>query len=314
MMQVSMYLWYVRTHAGWHSSDTNSRFLAQSNNRGNAYGLRHKTLSNTSAAFWNFSFTEMAMFDLPANVQAVLSITGRSTLSYVGHSEGTMQAFIGFGNADLAAKVSVYVALSPVAYIGNITSTLLQIIAKLHTESIFEIFGANRFLPSETELSKLMPDVCHIRPQFCENVMCAIMGCDKQDWNQTRFEVYMSLVPSGTSVKNIVHFAQLVRSATYQQFDYGKDGNMKQYGQPTPPDFDISDLKVPVALFTGGHDDLADPKDVDRLLAVLPPKFVLQVHSEPSYSHLDPIWGLSAATQIYPLIIDIINAHLASQN
>ncbi len=145
----------------------------------------------------------------------------------------------------MAAKVSVYIALSPVAFIGSISSTFLQIIAKLHAETIFEIFGAKRFLPSDTELSKLMPDVCHIRPQLCENVMCAIMGCDKTDWNQTRFEVYMSLVPSGTSVKNIVHFAQLVRSATYQQFDYGKDGNIAQYGQPTPPPFDISDIKVP---------------------------------------------------------------------
>ena len=191
---------------------------SQSNNRGNAYGLRHKTLSNTSAAFWNFSFTEMAAFDLPANVQAALSISGRGTLAYVGHSEGTMQAFIGFAGEELASKVSVFVALSPVAYIGNISSIFLQIIAKLHAETIFELFGANRFLPSQTELSKLMPDICHVRPQLCENVMCALMGCDKSDWNQTRFEVYMSLVPSGTSVKNIAHFAQLVRSATYRQY------------------------------------------------------------------------------------------------
>jgi predicted alpha/beta hydrolase len=63
----------------------------QSNNRGNIYGSRHQTLDNSSAAFWNFSFTEMAMFDLPANVDAALKISNRSTLAYVGHSEGTMQ-------------------------------------------------------------------------------------------------------------------------------------------------------------------------------------------------------------------------------
>ncbi len=286
----------------------------QSNNRGNAYGLRHQTLANTSAAFWNFSFTEMAVFDLPANVHAALSISGRSTLAYIGHSEGTMQAFIGFADEELAAKVSVFVALSPVAYIGNITSTILQIVAKLRAEMIFEIFGANRFLPSQTELSKLMPDVCHLRPQLCENVMCALMGCDKSDWNQSRFDVYMSLVPSGTSVKNIAHFAQLVRSAMFRQYDYGVEGNMKQYGHPEPPPFDISHLKVPVALFTGGKDDLADPDDVDKLLAVLPPKLVLNVHSEDSYSHLDPIWGLSAASRIYPIIIDIITKHSARQS
>ncbi len=246
---------------------------------------------------------------MPANVEAALRISGRGSLAYVGHSEGTMQAFIGFAGKELASKVDVFVALSPVAYIGNISSIFLQIIAKLHVETIFELFGANRFLPSQTELSKLMPDICHIRPQLCENVMCALMGCDKSDWNQTRFDVYMSLVPSGTSVKNIAHFAQLVRSATYRQYDYGHDGNMKQYGRPEPPAFDISHLKVPVAMFTGGKDDLADPDDVDRLLAVLPPKLVLKVHSEASYSHLDPVWGLSAASRIYPMVIDIITQH-----
>ncbi len=215
--------------------------------------MRHQTLANTSAAFWNFSFTEMAKYDLPANIDAALKISGRGRLSYVGHSEGTMQAFIGFGLATTAAKVDVFVALSPVAFIGNITSTFLQILAKFHLETIFDIFGANQFLPTDTELSKLMPDVCHIRPQLCENVMCAIMGCDKADWNQTRFEVYMSLVPSGTSVKNIAHFAQLVRSATYRQFDYGAEGNMIEYGQSTPPPFDISDIKVPSPLLNTKH-------------------------------------------------------------
>jgi pimeloyl-ACP methyl ester carboxylesterase len=280
----------------------------QSNNRGNAYGLRHKTLTNASAAFWNFSFTEMAEYDLPSNIQAALNISGRDTLSYIGHSQGTMQAFIGFGDARLAAKVDVFIALSPVAFVGSITSAFLQIIAELHAEGIFEIFGANRFLPSETQLSKLMPELCRVRPQLCENVMCALMGCDKNDWNQTRFEVYMSLVPSGTSVKNIAHFAQLVRSAAFQQFDYGTEGNIKHYGQRTPPAFNLADLNVPVALFTGGRDDLADAADVSRLLDALPSQLVLATHLEPTYSHLDPIWGLSAAARIYPRIVDIIRS------
>ncbi len=85
---------------------------------------------------------------------------------------------------------------------------------------------------------------------------------------------------------------------------------MQHYGQPTPPAFDLSDLKVPVALFTGGKDDLADPADVSRLLNALPSSSVIRVHSEPTYSHLDPIWGLSAATRIYPQIIEIIKSRL----
>ena len=55
---------------------------------------------------------------------------------------------------------------------------------------------------------------------------------------------------------------------------------------------------------------MADPADVSRLLNALPSELVLRVHSEPSYSHLDPIWGLSAASAIYPQIIEIIKSRL----
>jgi len=48
----------------------------------------------------------MALFDLPANVEFILQHTGVETLSYVGHSQGTTQAFAGFSrNATLQSKV-----------------------------------------------------------------------------------------------------------------------------------------------------------------------------------------------------------------
>ncbi|KAE8880879.1 hypothetical protein PF011_g2852 [Phytophthora fragariae] len=68
---------------------------------------------------------EMALYDMSAIINYVLTTTGHSTLCYVGNSEGTMQAFAGFSvDQELARKVSYFGALAPVAYLGHITSSI----------------------------------------------------------------------------------------------------------------------------------------------------------------------------------------------
>jgi len=37
----------------------------------------------------------------------------------------------------------------------------------------------------------------------------------------------------------------------FQKLDYGAAGNLIHYGQPTPPQYDLGKMHVPVALFTG---------------------------------------------------------------
>jgi hypothetical protein len=39
--------------------------------------------------------------------------------------------------------------------------------------------------------------------------------------------------------------------------------NIKHYGQPTPPKYDLSLLDFPIAIFGGKKDLMADPKDVE---------------------------------------------------
>jgi hypothetical protein len=77
-------------------------------------------------------------------------------LFYVGHSEGTTQAFAGFEDASLAAKVKLFVALAPVAYVGDMTSVFLQTLATLHVDTFLEIIGWNSFLEQSCWLDELL--------------------------------------------------------------------------------------------------------------------------------------------------------------
>jgi len=79
--------------------------------------------------------------------------------------------------------------------------------------------------------------------------------------------------------------------------------------QPYPPPYNVSELTVKTALFTGGKDWLADPTDVADLL----PKIQDAVFYNKNityYEHLDFIWGLDAATEIYDEIISLIKKML----
>merc|ERR1719352_234624 len=62
------------------------------NNRGNTYSRNHTTLKVSDAKFWSFTFAEMARFDVPAEIDYALAVSGAKTLSYLGHSQGTTQA------------------------------------------------------------------------------------------------------------------------------------------------------------------------------------------------------------------------------
>ena len=72
--------------------------------------------------------------------------------------------------------------------------------------------------------------------------------------------------------------------------------------QPHPPPYNVTELTVKTALFTGGQDWLADPTDVANLIPKI--KDVTFYHKNISYyDHLDFIWGLDAATQVYSEIV-----------
>jgi lysosomal acid lipase/cholesteryl ester hydrolase len=87
------------------------------NARGNTYSRYHTSLDpDTEAEFWNFSFEEIAKYDLTTSIDFILSTTKRSKLSLVGFSQGTTIGFCGLSmnSAYFNAKVKIFIALAPV--------------------------------------------------------------------------------------------------------------------------------------------------------------------------------------------------------
>jgi lysosomal acid lipase/cholesteryl ester hydrolase len=75
----------------------------------------------------------------------------------------------------------------------------------------------------------------------------------------------MGHFPSGSSMKNMNHFQQIMSRKQFAKFDYGKKTNMKVYGTKDPPIYNLSNIDVPIRLYKGDYDKLADSEDVKRL-------------------------------------------------
>lgn len=65
--------------------------------------------------------------------------------------------------------------------------------------------------------------------------------------------------PKGQSVKEMVHYGQIVSSRRFSQYNHGTQKNMVRYGSMTPPVYNLSHVTCPVAVFVGDRDALATP-------------------------------------------------------
>ncbi len=64
------------------------------NARGNGFSQAHKTLNIASHDFWQFSFHEIGVYDIPAMIDYALDKANRTSLTYCGFSQGTTSFLI----------------------------------------------------------------------------------------------------------------------------------------------------------------------------------------------------------------------------
>lgn len=77
-----------------------------------------------------FSFHEMALMDLPATIDYILSETRQMNLVYVGYSMGTTMSYILLSEKpEYNEKMRLVVSLAPVAYWRHVPEDLFRSIA-----------------------------------------------------------------------------------------------------------------------------------------------------------------------------------------
>ena len=264
-------------------------FLA--NNRGTTYSKRHAFLNpQTDEPYWDFTYDEMADFDVPAVISSCLQISGADTLQYVGHSEGTTQFFAAVSagslrkhDSDLLARIDSFVGLAPVASVTHMAG-IFRILATFHIDRLTWacLPGHGEFLGAPSSYTRrALGALVSIAPAFLGQILWLLTGKGQPlafSKDPRKLAEFGEHEPGGTSALNMVHWAQGVRAPTkspFRRFDYGPTRNKQRYGgRPTPPEYPLSEMwprqtVLPTLLVSGTADELATPQGVAWLFKQL---------------------------------------------
>eukprot|EP01027_Heterolobosea_sp_BB2_P008129 GEZU01012063.1.p1 GENE.GEZU01012063.1~~GEZU01012063.1.p1 ORF type:complete len:289 (+),score=84.05 GEZU01012063.1:353-1219(+) len=282
----------------------------------------------------------MAKYDTPAQISFVLKHTGVASLSIVGHSQGALQALLALSDSSsrdnqrqqhLQSKVNLVVALAPMSTLKHQRSHLFKIVAKIKAEKMYDILGAGE-LSARYLARKLFPpsDNHHGNNAAFSARMIKMLSLfdESNNIDPNKMSRIMTYEPSCTSVTNITHWCQIIRSGSFQAFDYGSEAaNQAAYGTSRPPPLELKGLNVPVAVFYGGNDVLATVQDVEEFMLPLLRRdnnnggsgsdasgAVVKATKEPSYGHVDFIFAEDACTKVYPDVVALLQQYNNNNN
>ncbi|XP_049764860.1 lipase 3-like [Schistocerca cancellata] len=282
------------------------------NSRGNTYSRAHSNMSIHDSRFWDFSWHEMGVYDVPAVIGHVLRETGCPQLFYVGHSMGTTMFYVmGSERPDYNDKVRAMFSLAPVAYMSRVKSPIRYFAPAASDLTFFmHLFGHDEFLPQSKALRFLAKVACElttIEEHVCENAMFTLVGFDEKQFNMTMLPVLLSHSPSGSSTKTLAHYAQEINSGKFRKYDYGKTGNMERYGTPEPPAYNISNMRAPISLHFASNDWLANIQDVEEFSLKLPNVVFSELVPLLSFNHLDFLLAKDVPYLVYDRVEQLMD-------
>ena len=238
------------------------------NSRGNTYSRAHTEYNpdRNERKFWDFTWFDMGQYDLPAVIDMIQTETDGQQVAYIGHSQGTTQMFSALSedSSVFEGKVPLFVALGPVTKISHTEAAIFQWLS--HFYDLFadtcEVLGIHEFLGQNWFTSGVSSLFCTNIPEFCLLLSELFITKNPDLDDPDRFAVYMGHEPNGSSVKSILHYTQDLKQDRFQIYADNYNDIIQIHDKR---DTDLIPLEniygVPIAMFTGTDDILADLTD-----------------------------------------------------
>ncbi|EGF83034.1 hypothetical protein BATDEDRAFT_33937 [Batrachochytrium dendrobatidis JAM81] len=273
------------------------------NNRGSGGYHKHHDLS--SLEFWDWSLEELARYDFPTLVEYVAVKTGKEKVTYIGHSQGNAQAFLGISiNPKMAKRLRCFIALAPAVYTGPLLESGTTAALMGFPKVVFElIFGNMQFLPIMTFAQKYIPS--SIFSTLAYSMFHHLFGWCDTKWELEHKSSYFQFSPRPTSTKAIQYWRQSSCRGYIGLFESADSSNCLLSSQSDV--LDLTTVTCPLVAFFGKEDFIVDG---DRFSKKCQEEQLNVLYSEhiDEYEHLDVIWAKTAPTIVFEKIVALVNA------
>ncbi|KAG0484174.1 hypothetical protein HPP92_008253 [Vanilla planifolia] len=187
------------------------------NVRGSRWSRKHVTLSEHDKAFWNWSWQDLAQYDLAAMLSYVHAETNSKVL-YVGHSQGTIMALAAFTMPDIVKLVDAAALLCPISYLNHISSSFVLRAVGLHLDQMLLSLGIHELNFRSNLGVEILNALCdgHLD---CGSLLSAITG-NNCCFNASRVEYYLQYEPHASSTKTCTIFFRVCFFIHYDWYHF----------------------------------------------------------------------------------------------
>jgi lysosomal acid lipase/cholesteryl ester hydrolase len=255
--------------------------------------------------FWDFSMDEFAFHDIPDTIQYILETTSAPSLSYIGFSQGTAQAFATLAvHPKLNDQINVFIALAPAMSPAGLSNGIVDALVKASPQVLFLLFGRRSILSSATMWQSILYPPIFVR--LIDMGLKFLFGWRARNISASQKLAAYPHLYSFTSTKSVVHWFQIIRTKSFQMYDDDVQpvislGSVSKYTKVAK--FPTRNIKTPIVLVYGGSDSLVD---IDVMLKELPAHTMAT--EIPHYEHLDFLWAREVDTLVFPHVFDALES------
>ncbi len=254
---------------------------------------------------------QFAFHDIPDSINYILSTTSQPSLSYIGFSQGTAQAFATLSiHPTLNDKVDLFIALAPAMSPGGLHNGVVDAFTKASPQVIFLAFGRRSILSSATMWQAVLYPPIFVRI-IDMSLKLLFNWTSKNISPHQKLAAYPHLY-SFTSTKSVVHWFQIIRNRSFQMYDDDVQVPLsiaagERYYKV--PKFPTRNIKTPIVLVYGGSDSLVDIK---VMLKELPKHTVAK--EIPHFEHLDFLWAQDVEKLVFPHVFEALHDYTGTEH